>query len=321
MAWFYIILAGILSTILVNPTFWIKCVSQLIYKKKSEDFLKNNPDKNKWNLPDEITKFDKINDWEYKTLIGGIIGECIWFILAAGIVWLNFLIGYAEITFLSMLSQIWLVLLFKALIVLGYRYAECELEENIANFITICVIFVISAGINIATPIYEYNYPQVLTINIIEPEVPTISVDVVKTLETLELTDDCYLDTPVYRNGEVIYVLENSDSYIESPGYVSVKGDKVKFVEYDLKYNPYTCGINNVKSVARKQLPTKVFFDDFSLQKDQNGTIYYACLYGTYQFLRAGKNIEGMIYIDAKTGYITTCSLEEIPSFMTGISQ
>lgn len=320
MVWFYIILAGLMCTILVNPMFWVKCVSQLVYKKKFSDFLKNNPDKTKRNCPNEIKKFDRTNNWEYDTLVGGIISEIIWFILGVLVAWIYFFVAFQDVGFISILSVMWIVTLIKAFITLMWRAAD-GLEKNLANIITICVIFAISLIINIATPIYEFNNPKELTVNIIEPEVPTLSIDISKTLETLKFTDDDCLDSPVYRNGETIYVLENSESYIESPGYISVKGDKVNFVEYDLMYNPYTCSKNNVFYVARQELPTKVFFGEFSFQKDENGTIYYACLYGTHSFLRSGKNIEGMIYINAKTGEVNTCSLEEIPDFITGISQ
>lgn len=323
MLWFYIILAGLMCTILVNPMFWVKCVSQMRYKKKASAYLKANPEKSNWDIPIKIKKFDKTYDWEYNTLAGAIIAEIIWFILGAALAWIYFFIGFQDVGFLSMLSVMWIIFLFKGVIIVMWRCTESEFEENLAYFITICVIFVISSGINIATPIYEFNNPKELTVNIIEPEVTTMSVDVSKTLETLKFTDDnAQLDSPVYRNGEVIYVLKSSDSYTESPGYVSVKGNEVKFVEYELKYNPYTYGINNVTYIARKSLPDKVFFgSEFSLQKDEDGTIYYACLYGKHSFLRAGKNIEGMVYVNAENGDVTTCTLEEIPSFMTGVAQ
>ena len=322
MVWFYIILAGVMCTILVNPMFWVRSISHLIYKIKSAAFFKANPDKKKYDLPTKIKILEQNDICGYETLLGGIIAETVWFILGVFIAWIYLFLCVQDLGFLSLLSVMWIIPLFKIVVIIWWGCEYC-FKNHVSKFVTICVVFVISLAINITTPIYEFNNPKELTVNIIEPEVPTLSVDVLKTLESLKFTDndDC-LESPVYRNGEVIYVLENSKSYIESPGYISVKGDEVKFVEYELKYNPYILGINNVTYIARQALPDKIFFgSSFSLQKDEDGTIYYACLYGNHQFLRAGKNIEGMVYINAKTGEINTCRVEEIPSFMTGISQ
>lgn len=323
MVWFYSILAGILCTVLVNPMFWKRCISTLMYKKKSKAFFNANPDanNNEWKLPRDISNLNMEGEWEYESFIGGIIAEIIWFLIGSlfiGLVY--FLLCLQDIGFLSMLSWIFLPAMFKLLVwaLLG----SLKVEFSVSNIITMLVICVLSVAINIATPIYEFNNPKELTVNIIEPEVPTISVDVSGTLDKLKIADSTSLSSPVYRNGEVIYVVKSGDSYIEAPGYVSVIGEDVKFVENRLKYNPYVSGVNNVVFVARQKLPDKIFFcDDFSFQKDEEGNVYYACLYGTHPFLRAGKNIEGMVYVNASTGEITTCSLEEIPSFMTGISQ
>lgn len=323
MVWFYSILAGILCTVLVNPMFWKRCISALMYKKKSKAYFNANPDANndEYNLPRDIRNLNMDGEWEYESFIGGIIAEIIWFLIGSCFIGLvYFLLCLQDVGFLSMLSWICLPAIFKFLVwfFLGYLKDDC----SVSNIITMLVIFVLSLAINVATPIYEFNNPKELTVSIIEPEVPTISVDISETLDKLKIADDTTFSSPVYRNGEVIYVVESGDSYTESPGYVSVKGDEIEFVENRLKYNPYVIGVNNVTWVARQKLPDKIFFGNgFSFQKDEEGNIYYACLYGTHPFLRAGKNIEGMVYVNASTGDITICSLEEIPSFMTGISQ
>lgn len=327
MVWFYIILAGIMCTILVNPMFWVRSISHLIYKIKSKAFINANPDKTKsdFDLPTEIVCLAQKDVCGYETLLGGIIAETVWFILGAFVAWIYFFLCVQDVGFVSLLSVMWIIPLFKIVVTL-FLGCDYYFKAQVSKFITICVIFVISLAINIATPIYEFNNPKELTVSIIEPEVPKLFVDVAKTLESFQYTDetseDGNLTKPVYRNGEVIYVLKSSNLYTESPGYISVKGDEVKFVEYELKYNPYTFGINNVTYVARQALPDKIFFgSSFSLQKDEDGTIYYASLYGNHSFLRAGKNIEGLVYVNAATGDVTTCTLEEIPDFMTGIAQ
>lgn len=323
MVWFYSILAGILCTVLVNPMFWKRCISALMYKKKSKAYFNANPDANndEYNLPRDIRNLNMDGEWEYESFIGGIIAEIIWFLIGSCFIGLvYFLLCLQDVGFLSMLSWICLPAIFKFLVwfFLGYLKDDC----SVSNIITMLVIFVLSIAINVATPIYEFNNPKELTVSIVEPEVPIISVDISETLDKLKIADDATFSSPVYRNGEVIYVVGSGDSYTESPGYVSVKGDEIEFVENRLKYTPYVDGVNNVTWVARQKLPDKIFFgNEFSFQKDEEGNVYYACLYGTHSFLRAGKNIEGMVYVNASTGDITICSLEEIPSFMTGISQ
>lgn len=323
MVWFYSVLAGILCTVLVNPMFWKRCISALMYEKKSKAYFNANPDANndEYNLPRDIRNLNMDGEWEYESFIGGIIAEIIWFLIGSCFIGLvYFLLCLQDVGFLSMLSWICLPAIFKFLVwfFLGYLKDDC----SVSNIITMLVIFVLSLAINVATPIYEFNNPKELTVSIIEPEVPTISVDISETLDKLKIADDTTFSSPVYRNGEVIYVVESEDSYTEAPGYVSVIGEEVKFVENRLKYNPYVIGVNNVTWVARQKLPDKIFFGNgFSFQKDEEGNIYYACLYGTHPFLRAGKNIEGMVYVNASTGDVTICSLEEIPSFMTGISK
>lgn len=322
MVWFYSVLAGILCTVLVNPMFWKRCISALMYKKKSKAYFNANPDANnsRYSLPQDIRDLGMSGKWEYETLIGGIIAEIVFFLIGIVSMLIYFFVCKQDIGFISFLSVACIPLSVR----MSFFVARAMLElGNISStLITAFVIFIISLAINVATPIYEFNNPKELTVSIVEPEVPTISVDISETLYKLKIADDTTFSSPVYRNGEVIYVVESGDSYTESPGYVSVIGEEVKFVENRLKYNPCVIGVNNVGFVARQKLPDKVFFgDEFSFQKDEKGNVYYACLYGTHPFLRAGKNIEGMVYVNASTGDVTICSLEEIPSFMTGISK
>lgn len=322
MVWFYSILAGILCTVLVNPMFWKRCISALMYKKKSKAYFNANPDANnsRYSLLQDIRDLGMSGKWEYETLIGGIIAEIVFFLIGIVSMLIYFFVCKQDIGFISFLSVACIPLSVR----MSFFVARAMLElGNISStLITAFVIFIISLAINVATPIYEFNNPKELTVSIVEPEVPTISVDISDTLDKLKIADDTTFFSPVYRNGEVIYVVERGDLYTESPGYVSVIGDDVKFVENRLKYTPYVDGVNNVGFVARQKLPDKIFFgDEFSFQKDEEGNIYYASLYGTHSFLRAGKNIEGMVYVNASTGDVTICSLEEIPSFMTGISK
>lgn len=322
MVWFYSILAGVFCTVLVNPMFWKRCILTLMYKKRSKAYFDANPDANnlEGNLPRYIRDLDIKGEWEYETLLGGIILESICFLVGAISILIYFFVCKQDIGFVSVLSIVFIPLAFRMLTYIFRLYAY--LDNLGSGFVTALVIFLISISISIATPIYEFHNPKELTVSIIEPKVPTISVDVSETLDKLKVADDTNLSSPVYRNGEIIYVVKSTDGYTEAPGYVSLKGNEVKFVENKLKYTPYVDGVNNVTFVARLKLPDKVFFgDEFSFQKDEEGNIYYASLYGTHPFLRAGKKIEGMVYVNASTGEITTCSLEEIPSFMTGISQ
>lgn len=307
LLWFgYSFLGGLMCTSLINPVFYIRLVKTILYRIKKEK------------------AYDTEGEWEYDTLGGGITAEVTCFLcgfLFIGIIYFG--VCLQDITFWSMISVIWIPVLLKGIISM-LKYQECN--NTVSEIVIFVLIFVISIGVNTISSIYEAVNPQKLTVNLIEPDVPKMAVDVTTMLDKFNISDSDLRD-PVYRNGEIIYVLENDTTYISSPGYISVKDDEVKYVKYDLNYKTSdpdvggAFGTNYVEYQARKILPDKVFFGNFSFQKDDEGNVYYACLYGTHKFLRAGRNIEGFVYVNASTGEVKTCALEEIPTFIVGIAK
>ena len=83
MVWLYSFLMGIFCTVLINPMFYKRCIFALLYKKKSESWLRANADKSVslYNLPKDIKRFNVEGKWEYETLWGGFIAETIWFLI------------------------------------------------------------------------------------------------------------------------------------------------------------------------------------------------------------------------------------------------
>ena len=323
MVWLYSFLMGIFCTVLINPMFYKRCIFALLYKKKSESWLRANADKSVslYNLPKDIKRFNVEGKWEYETLWGGFIAETIWFLIGfcyARIIIFGFFA--IDLTFLAVLYCMWLPTVLKLLYTVINHCIIVEYDEWVA--ICPAVAFAISFILIISSGIYDNNNQKELSSVIVEPDVPVISVDISKTLDNLQISDKYdKLEPPVYRNGEIIYVLKNGDSSSESAGYISVKGEEVKFVKFKLKYTPYTESTNAVKYKVREAIPNKIVFGDYSLQKAEDGTIYFAFLYGHHTFLRGGKELEGMVYVNAETGETYTCSLEDIPSFITGITE
>ena len=323
MVWLYSFLMGIFCTVLINPMFYKRCIFALLYKKKSDSWLTTNADKfaTLYNLPKDIKRYNVKGIWEYETLLGGFIAETIWFLIGfcyARIIIFGFMA--IDLSFLAVLYCMWAPTILKLLYTL---IKHCIIEEN-NEWVAICpaVAFAISVILIITSSIYDYNNQKELSCVIVEPDVPVISVDISKTLDNLQISDSSdELKPPVYRNGEIIYVLKNGDGASESAGYISVKGEDVKFVKYKLKYTPYTESTNAVKYKVREAIPDKIVFGDYSLQKADDGTIYFACLYGHHTFLRGGKEIEGMVYVNATTGETYICSLDDIPSYITGITE
>ena len=322
MVWLYSILAGFFCTLLINPLFYKRSIYALIYRNRAKAWLNANAEKNvsKFNLPSDIKKYDVTGKWEYDTIWGGIIAELIWYVV--GFCYFKFFIfGLLcfDINFLSVISCMWAPFLVKV-IISGCYYLL--VEDKYSLLVLSLIMFVISVTVNITSGLYNFYNQKELSTVIIEPDVPVISEDISKTLENIQITDqDEKLLTPINRNGEIIYVLKNRESSSESAGYIEVKDESVKFVKYKFKYTPYTESSNAVKYRVREIIPDKIIFGDFSLQKDEDGTIYFACLYGHHTFLRGGKALEGMVYVNAETGETYTCTLEDIPSFMTGICE
>lgn len=185
-------------------------------------------------------------------------------------------------------------------------------------------LFVISCGGGIAGSIYNFNHQQETTTFIQEETVPVISVDTLKTLENEMLVDGYELDSALNRNGKVVIPMKR-DGNVSYVGYVVIENDQPSIVPKTLRYTPNQSGTNHPSLIARNIMPTKIFFGNwsFQLKPNENGEddVYYVCAYGTFKWLRAGRNIEGMMLINAETGEFSTCPIDEVPNWINGVSQ
>lgn len=185
-------------------------------------------------------------------------------------------------------------------------------------------IFCISLGCGIAGSLYNFNHQQEATTFIQEDEVPVISVDTLETLQKEVIIEGYTTGNAIYRNGNIIVPIsrENNVSYA---GYVIIEDNEPHIVTKTLRYTPEHDTANDPCMVARNNLPTKIFFGNWSFQLKpiENGDdeVYYVCAYGHYKWLRAGRVVEGLAFVNAETGDFTTRSIKDVPDWITGISE
>lgn len=182
-------------------------------------------------------------------------------------------------------------------------------------------LILISIALLVHQPIYEFTHPKETTITIMEEEeVPTLTVDLAETIEKVTALEGYTYRTPIKRGDKIIIPMDRDDS-ASIVGYALIENDELKFVDKELKYTPYQFDEREVTWVTRKVLPDKVFFSDWSFQLSDTKDVYFVRVYGEYACLRAGRNIEGIVSVNATTGEVTTYSLDEIPSWVDGISE
>lgn len=185
-------------------------------------------------------------------------------------------------------------------------------------------LFVFSCGCGIAGSCYNFSHQQETTTFLQEESVPVISVDTLKTLENEVLIDGYELGSAINRNGKVVIPM-NRDGNVSYAGYVVIENDQPSIVQKTLRYTPAHSSTSNPTMIARENMPTKIFFGywSFQLKPNEEGgdDVYYVCTYGTFKWLRAGRNIEGMMFVNAETGEFSYCPLKDVPDWVSGISQ
>lgn len=185
-------------------------------------------------------------------------------------------------------------------------------------------LFVLSCGCGIAGSCYNFSHQQETTTFLQEESVPVISVDTLKTLEKEVLIDGYELGSAINRNGKVVIPMKREGN-VSYAGYVVIENDQPSIIQKSLCYTPDHSSTNHPAMIARENMPTKIFFGNwsFQLKPNENGEddVYYVCAYGTFKWLRAGRNIEGMMFINAETGEFSYCSLKDVPDWVSGISQ
>lgn len=185
-------------------------------------------------------------------------------------------------------------------------------------------LLVISWGSMLADDFYNFTHQEYATTFLQEESVPVVSVDTLKTLENEVLIDGYQLGNAINRNGKVVIPLSREEN-VNFAGYVVIDDNQPTIIKKNLRYTPNHNSTCNPSMVARENMPTKIFFGDwsFQLKPTENGEdeVYYVCAYGTFKWLRAGRNIEGLMFVNAETGDFSTCTLEEVPAWVSGVSQ
>lgn len=206
-----------------------------------------------------------------------------------------------------------------------YFRKKCFKFCNIPRFsLIIAFIFLaISAFIGIHKNIYEY-FHQNNSITYMDDDIsqiPNISDTILP--EYANIIEGSKLGKLVYRNGHWIYPIVSNSSNASSSGYLVLSSDNqfIHFEAHDIIYSPWTESKTNVYLIARDLLPSKVLFGDASFQiKPDSNDVCFAIFYGDYACIRAGRQVEGVIIINASTGEHELYPASQIPTWITGIS-
>lgn len=315
--WLIAAIGGLLATQFVNPVLIYRffeeiviCIKKKVRGRKSNfDIGIKEPGRFLW----------------HQILFGGTV-----FVIIA----LYNIFFYPDRTGLQILSTIWIPGI--AHIICAIKYCNespyddwiwenhdtnFESEAVVSSFFGGVVLVIISVALFLHQPIYEFIKPADTTITIMEEEeVPTLTVDLAETIEKITILEGYNYKKPIKRGDKIIIPMDrNYESSIV--GYALIENDELKFVDKELKYTPYQFDEREVTWVTRKVLPDKIFFSSWSFQLSDTGDVYFVRVYGEHACLRAGRNIEGIVAVNATTGEVTTYSLDEIPSWVDGISE
>jgi len=313
------VLAGLLSTQIANPFNWYRLirglVALLITSRKADDG-NGESTKSRWDI------FNDKFQCESDALISFWVMQVVTFLVIGGILWLWYFFGVPDRTFGQLfLGTGWLIGLgyFLNWVICGCLDYE-GFYYPLQHFCYYIVVFLLSIGVLIHGGVYNFNN-HVTAHTFVEAEVPVISIDVSSTLEKEVLIQGYTLKAPIYRGGTVIYPMSRTGN-VSIAGYVKLTADGTPvIVRQDLHYTPYQSGSQNIKYVARDFLPTARFFGDWSFQIDENGRVYFAHIYGSFASVRGGRSVEGILLVDAETGRCNTYPINEVPNFVSGISE
>lgn len=262
-----------------------------------------------------------------------VIVQIIFFLIGFGILTAWYYFGAADRTFSQFLATGWLIGLIHLVnwgilelvndtspVFEGGYYSNPPKGFRSSAAIFSLGIFVLSIAFLIAGGIYNFSHQQETTTFLQEETVPVISVDTLKTLENEVLIDGYELGDAINRDGKVVIPMKREGN-VSFAGYVVIENDQPSIVLKNLHYTPYHDSTNNPSLIARSKMPTKIFFGNWSFQLSPEGEVYYVCMYGHFKWLRAGRAIEGMMFINAETGEFSTCTLDEVPGWINGVSQ
>ncbi len=319
--WIMAIICGICSTMLVNPYFVFRFFKGVVACIKKHGQHKGKKKEAKTNEVQsevcfdfgimDVTRFWIIQDafFASETLItAGMIALCT-----------------SVRTLIGMTGYFWIVAILhgiNAYFTWFYidRSSNASMQAN--SIVAVLVILVIWGVPGVHSWIYNPLHPvDDIHTYLEEKQVPVLSADVLKSLEKECILEGYSLKEPLVRQGKVVYPLTRSEN-VAIAGYIAIEDGKPIFVEQELPFNPYQITKNHPAFVFRKHLPTKVgFSSEWSFQLDPEGQVWFAGMYGDYTCLKAGRHIEGIALVNGSTGEFASYDLEEIPAWITGISE
>lgn len=315
MAIILIIISSLLGTQLLSPYFIYRfCSGMSKYRKQDATSKKKLP----------LNKFVNFHIcypgtfWVIQiiTLVIGLIIFSLWYTLVL-----------PDFTFSEFLATGWLIGLIHLLCwlvtsecdVFGYSDAAI-LFDILAIFFGI-TLFALSLIFNIASGCYGFfNQAQANTF-IKETEIPVVNVDVLESLNNETVLQGYSFQDAIYRDGRVIIPMSRGEN-VEIAGYVEIEDNlKPQVVMKTLRYTPYNTSVYHPSWIARQALPNKIFFGNWSFQLTPDGDVYFVQMYGTHAWLRGGRNIQGIVMVNAENGNVSTCSVSDAPTWIEGISE
>ena len=256
------------------------------------------------------------SNWAFLAL--NIVFFVLTFALSAFIL---YFLAAVSVRWSTILAYLWIPAISQVIMCLIFFFEDDSVQT--CCIVTFILFFVIPLGIAIHKGVYNYNHPyENVTIN---EEVYTNVPDVDQTilLEKCNLASDASLDGPYYRNGNWVYVVKNDSRHVSSSGYIVIDSDGEEFIftQKNIEFSPYITSWKNTGLVARRFNPSAVLFGSVTFQiEPSTGDVFFCKFYGDYACFRAGRIVEGALLINASTGECKQYAMNEIPSWVTGIS-
>ncbi len=316
--WVMVFIAGLLCTQITNPFFWFRFARGT--KEYFQDMRKFRSNHGKGIKP----KYRQYLAYgEIGSITMAIVGNIICFVVGSIILWALYYFTTSDRTFSMILASGWFIAILNCISTyLTFADARAfKTVEYLQAWALSIAMVLISLVLLIHGGLYDFHKHKDANTFLHETEVPVISMDVSNTLKNTVLIQGYSLHSAINRNGKIIFPLSRNNN-ISIVGYVELTEDGTPIIiKKELHYTPYQTGSQNVKYVARDYLPTKQFFGNWSFQLSPDGEVYFAIAYGDFASLRGGRLVTGILIINATTGECETYPLDEVPNWVTGISE
>lgn len=310
---FMAIIGAIFATQLVNPFYIKRFFTYIDMALKHE--LPNDEDK------ENTKRWEKFNALKVDNVENFMFNQIISFMMAVFVLALWYGLFGVPRNFGSFLACLWVPAI---ILMLNFLFMEEDYvfrsskTQNIvfkSSLKVTTVMIIISAITILSSPLYNIINPKAPVFNESLEQPATYSINVNDILKDVEIPGDTSLGEAIYNENEVIVPFD--DGYWPK-GFVKIdKNGQYEVIEKDINYNNFESLFKtDVVYKARNALPAAVFFGDFSYQYSPNGNIYSACLYGNYIFLKAGRNIQGIVLVDCETGKVSTMPINDVPDWI-----